>query len=1180
MENIVVPNQESTATIEYELYKESLSIPENLDLKDLHRVIPDGFSHLISFDFDTERVGIAIEFDNASFGNTAVFIPYFFVNPKQFGCIVPKFFLEISSISMHRIDYSQFPSLFLNQNQMLYIVIKHRLLQLSEQKNPYVHLLRSDVTKLCDSISYDLSTGPNTNKKSKNSYIILSPWTLTSGSVEPYIKHPLGEYLPRSKRGADLDKPLMRSLSRDVDIQPGSESMASESTKLIISSYQRMFYKCAGYITAVKANSNGTLVSIAYSIFPNKPNIPSRFKTHILSDSYPVKDVEAPLFIEDQLDDNQIDETLLSAIVVFDEMDGESGRLLCGEIEASKMFCSRIVLIKHKVIFDLSDIEIVVGALYGPKGGKILIGKDQDSKPVYLETNYKIDITEISPVEMAEGHYLIKYVSSTRVESSRIISTTGLKGMTKPKAHLGVIRVMDSSAPNGNKQFPVDLITGMNAVKAGANTIHLAMAALSHKIDSKDVDILSSTDSEQINEFSTSLGKCLFINEFGDEKLVYAGLVQVKATEVSCTYSTLRPQKFSAEAGRYLRDNGYEYLAKKIWEEGVDKTQKEVVLELQKIITDDTGVFVSLDNIPIFTPDQLFGRNEGNIKIFYPEDCIDDLRPMFPHTTKLLDEDYNRGWYLDLRYRNGGLVRMPSAFLLNSLSSRLPDGTYYYPALLLYASQIIRLCIVPDPSTNIRSIGFLNNRELQPYDGRDSRNNRKVGEYLAACKSMLYKDNNSPMVAENKLIDCLMKPKLTGVGMKQVAEHRVPLNVVVVMCPRKYKYLFRAAGEYAVTNNKFSALCIRHPVLWLGQINGFEVWGPDQFRAHLGGPDGGSVALNDYLTGDYCTEVLLVNPFSALLSQSDCDGDLIPLCVVNDYRANEDIARLSSRSDITSKFSGCIQSIIPEEVSWIEDYKDGELEGNEKLDDVDGGYKLYSMPYRDGDFDTDSYVSHYTNSIVAKKEVGISTIHLWRIKTILECYQLATPEHYYAGIEKDLDHISSAYPRAVHMFVVRGIKHLQGGSSGFEPFKINNLTRGNQRLAIREMRQALKMPDSAIQLLYKVLHWAKSTGALLAITDYIRCFNSGESFSSSIERFLPLLSETYYGELLSCLHSIEDLSSGRIPTDGYQRPEHLNLRSEASPNDKNNSGEDGDLASSPASVPEATVINAGSSFIG
>lgn len=1122
-------------------------LPKQIDIQSAVSILPVGYSHIVTATFNEDSGTLDLLFNNAEEGNNVVKISSRIFAPEINRNIFPNFILEVSSKMSSYFDYSQYPFLILNQNQILWLMIKHRLMQYEGQNIHYTHLLRSDISALASYAEYDRYSSRNAILKSKHYYVVMSPWT-DNEEVEGglIITNPIGEYLSSEDKRVSIDKQMMDSISRDLPIQPASESMASKSAKFVIYPHEKSFYKCAGYSTMM-ASQSGIKYPVIRTVFPNKPNIPARIKTHILADCFSFQDPSGPIFSEDVYKDGQTDSTIRNALVVFDEMNGNTGRLLCGEIEAAEGL-SRSIIYKEEIIKEqFKQIYVNEGETVLRSGNKFILGINNDDEEIAIYNAISVEVMSISDMGYGDN-YRVVVRCDAEIGSSRILSTTGLKGVTKPKPNLGLITPLNL---DGNPYcdedglelvYDVDLVCGMNSVKAKGNTIHLARAAFSHVLGFNQSEYLSSMNADQIAESASKIGKCIWTDEFGNEKLVWCGIVQIRVNELSYMFNNVKHQKFMAESGRYLRDNGYADVYEKIWELGVDPELKELVIELYKILTDDTGCYARLDNLPIFTPDNLaygIGPAGSNTRIFDLSDCQFDLQPMYPYESKILDESYNKGWYLDLSYRDGGYTRMPSAKLINLLTKQLPDGSISYPVIFRNVSTILRICM-EFQEDNTRNVGYLNERGHSREYGSKS----QIARYLQVVSGMIYKHRDMTM-SHSKLIDVFMKPQITGVGMKQMTDAMVPENVVVILDDSTYKKLAKSSDGYYDKKGYFNALCIRNPVVWKSQTKAFKVWNYEAFQIHLFTEY--DLDIDVYLSRKYCGEVLLLNPFDALAQMSDVDGDLMPLFMINDFTIQGRLEDMYTANPL-KHYQGGVDNIMPEEINWVCDYTKDELSGNDDLDLEDRPYQLYSIPLYKNPDSSHTFKDYFRDSIIAKGDVGIATTQLWQLNTLLEVYKSKCDLGEVIDIDgtevkitnEAIRYILYAYTRLIQDLVIRSIKHVVGGSSGFNPFLLDNIASGNQLNTVKYLINVVGVPKDVVKSFYRMIHWTKNTEARVTVRRYIAMFNSGRQILNFDDSLIEDIEDkSFYGELLSEMREVRDRIAGRLDDSTYVHPSYL-----------------------------------------
>jgi len=853
-------------------------LPSNfLDINDAKKIVPIGYSHILSAEIIEEIDVLSLSFYKAEEGNKIVNIPFRLLSPENRRNIFPDFLLEISTHLSFKFNYLKDKEYIINQNQFLYLIIKHRLMQFEGKNVHFTDLLKGDIAALLNYAEYDNYTSYNARKKAEHCISIISPWTSVRGFnnegneyIDLKVEHPIGEFISNKNRKIKLDNRMLNSIFRDIPIQPASESMASETGKFAYYPHDKELYRSSGYTTKVKI-INGKECPVICSIFKRKPNLPARFKSHIVSDSFSFKESDSPIFIEDI--HPEPDFTLKSVLVVFDEMNGDTGRLICGEIEASEELASSVIHKDEVIRQNFKECYIREGEMVIPdKRGNFLLGRDEEGKKISLHGLKAVQILEILETGYGVG---LKVTARCSVEigSSKALSSTGLKGMIKPKPNLGKVIVLDmDSNPVLDNNLPisldVDMVLGMNSVKGKANSIFLSRACLAHKIGISNNSLLSSMNEKQINYESSKIGKCIWIDEFNQEHKRWVGIVQIKISELSYMYNNVKLQKFMAESGRYLRDSGYEYVFDKIWESGIDPEIKDAVLELQKILIDDKGHYCDSEDIPYFSPDDiLYGYGSIKFKVFELEDCQVDMQPMLPYSSKMLDEEYNKGWYLDLRKLNPklGLVRMPSAKLLNLLTKTLPDGRISYPVIFRMVSRILKICLTVKDN-GYRDLPFL--VDIKNGDRNFNSGQKHIARYLSMIHGMIYKKEDL-FVSKSKMIDVFMKPKILGLGMKQITDCRIPQGVGVIFDDWAYKRLANNTKDFYEEKGHFNALCVRNPMLWKSQIQALKIISRENFEILLLMEYG--IKLEDYLIPKYNKECFFMNPFDALIAQSDVD---------------------------------------------------------------------------------------------------------------------------------------------------------------------------------------------------------------------------------------------------------------------------------------------------------------------
>jgi hypothetical protein len=808
-------------------------------------------------------------------------------------------------------------------------------------------------------------------------------------------------------------------------------------------------------------------------------------------------------------------------------MNSLTGRLVCGEIEASNKISSTLVHKDETIRGVFKTLVVEVGQII--KSDNVLLGVDEEDQAYILRGNKSVEIVSIEENSVSDS-YKIVVRCIRQIGSGRIFSHTGLKGVTKPKPDLGKVNFV---LPDGShKSMNVDLVAGMNSVKAGKNTILLAQAAMMYRANQcGDMLHLDSLDQDQINKVCSQVKLVDWVDQNGKEKKCFAGIVQISVNELSYMFNNVKKQKFMPESGRYLYHGGQKELFEQIWTNGVDVDEKAAVIEFQKILADDIGYTAMKDGIPIFTPKSLREN-----KVFDLTDLKYERKPVFPYETKILNEEYNKGFCIDLRYRGGSIVRFPSAKTLNLFKKNLASGDWIYPQLLVNISKCIRCCIELKADGQ-PDIGFLNDK--------NGNKRREIDYYLTQIRKVLHHPIN--------LASALLKPKVKGVGMKQMVDMYVPQGHIVIMDNRTHSLLKQEAEsdmgspdlglvvgseeglQVPVENSEklFKALCIRNPVVWKLQVQSLTIWSKEQFREHLAGY---GIDLDNYLITRFCREILFMNPEDAIYQQSDVDGDLMPVYVPLGTEAQKLLRTFGS---VDGKKVTGVDGIVSKELMWTQKYREGELEADLKLN-VDGGYELYTLPMDYHPYHGGTFNGFFINTIIAKGDVGLATHNNWTVQSLIEIFRKKCDEGLVVDPRKpdsdlrvsltldEANEILYMYSRLVQDFVIRGIKHNASGSSGFEAFLLKNINKPEFNSDVRDVLRkseedgGLGLDKTIIDKFFTMVAWGESTGFSKSIMQFISIHNKGKQTNVAInpDHFNELVEDTFYGKLVRPLYDV------------------------------------------------------------
>ncbi len=805
------------------------SIPRYLQPSDFQLLIPQGYEEFMEVELNEinpEKPSIILRIKKAEMATAnTIEIPLAYFNGEMAEVEVPLFLLETSTVKTGVDYFGKDNHLILNMNQLIYLTIQHRLADYARiigksDRKIYVALLRSDLRALRNFIQFEKPNTHNAKKKVENIYSIL-PYKVHKYSSDIII----GENFKFN----NLSEKDWKRIYKDIGkyLQFTSESSMQESNKVVLNPLIKSLYKAPGYSLA----KDGTCFT---SIFPPAQNVPARNKTHVLTNGCELDKADRSYIQQLNHFENGVitplDDTR-KAIVVFHPMNKETLRFVAGELEVSTRIATALITEYPKFDLDFkeeSDIKVKVGETYHPEFKPFSLGLDLNGEDYNVYQLKDIEILSIAPNGMA-GNYRITARTTKFAGNSRIVSQSGLKGVTKVKPDNGVVafapkntimdslddkelaqylsdrnynsyRTIDPKQLKGWKKRNVDIVTGMNAVKAGSNTIALAQACLAVELGyyvpslkgakKEYANILNSLDPKEINDAANSLPEFVYINDDGIPSKCFVGLVDIVYTELGSTYAKFKPQSFSFEAGWVVKQNQPE-LFEHIFSNYLETDKNYVTLELYEILQDPQGLLRADNNLPRYNVAQI-RKNMFNIK----EDMFRQFNTLFKSRSKLLSQEWNpKGFYIDLTKEKGPLIRIPSAETLNFFVSVLPNGEYSYGEILFNISKII-MAILGRHDGNLSidtensNINFNSNLHWIFTNNPENKRSMLYDAYMKNIKGLVYSSETS----HRMLIQSFIKPRIPGASLKQVVDCMVPDNVIVYLNPHLYKKMLYQSG--------------------------------------------------------------------------------------------------------------------------------------------------------------------------------------------------------------------------------------------------------------------------------------------------------------------------------------------------------------------------------------------------
>lgn len=842
-------------------------------------------------------------------------------------------------------------------------VVKDRLKQIKGYRLPGSGLLKNDVQALLSNGVHVKPVSYNAWKKFNSRVVILKPHrTGPSGEILPWIC--FGDCVRPDAHKRDADE-LMRMICQFNPSPAGASTPPKGILNIFTPEMER--YDAIGYIET--PTHFQTIFNPAKIV-----SITERLKTHVIGDAIQVEDPDKSFLTFKNSDQANF---IINAVVVFDEAQDETGSkpfyLACGEIRAARRFCQKYVLpVNVKRIF-ADEITVEKDAILDRNA---IIGK-LDGKPVRIKTafgSYRV----LNIVKMpGEKQWKLEIQGRVQIGSARIISSTGLKGVTVPVSKLGSITYQ-------GRRFKVDLVCGPTNLKAKGNTIALAQLALQAKFDNTQYDVNSMT-ADEINAIIQPIGKVDYVDEKGVARKVYAGVIPVQITELASETSSFNPPKILPETIMNLGRLGNKALVDALMVDGVDEKYLDCLTEIFEILYDSKNI----RNLKVFEP------NDPRLIAKLKDKIIDSSTFGNKQPDELLLSPHNKGFFLKVE---GRLLRMPSCDLIQKLTDQVEHtGEYRYPAFFRHAQLIL---------LNIQQGG-----DALEYNIKRNRRNY----YLHVFSELLGKD---------KVLNKACTPRTFGFTAKQIVDWRIPQGVTVVLNKRISNFVERRA---------VLELGVRNPVLWTGQIESREVWGLHDLQKYcqFSGYD-----INDIIIPELGTHSILRNPYDALKSQSDCDGDSHSVNIPISDEAQEQLNNLNNPA-------------IEIEAEWLDKYIAGEVD-NSVYDNVD--FKWYTISRQD--FLTKSLEPSSRSKVL----IGPATTSLWKYEAIMEMN--------FTG-EKLLRYMHF-YQKMVQDMVVRGIKHTSGEDDFTSTLITNMLKKHNQPITIARFK-AVGATDSEIAEIFDAI---------------------------------------------------------------------------------------------------------------
>lgn len=850
--------------------------------------------------------------------------------------------------------------------------------------------------------------------------------------------------------------------------------------------------------------------SLSSSIFPSKQSLPARIKAHVLNDSV-MADIPARSLISGQTyGSNSLtaDRNLINALCVFLPIDEESYTLAGGEIHISSDVANEPVSFNKRFSYPLKKLFIKPNTTYrfnSLSSSSKHVGILGNGMPAVIDNiGSSIDILDIDEsYDDSEGvsYTSINTIIHSSVGNSRIISSSGIKGVTLVRNDLGFIKREQLPAGSVVKglyslvddKVRVGMVVGPNSCKAGMNTVRVAQALLACKLGlhtCKTVDVL---DVELVNRLASMIPAVDIIDARGHtiHSGVHVGLVQFSVTELCSNYSNSRLQSFGYNSLRHINvaDSA---LAASIVHEGTSTSPIcRTALELSKVYFDRrNATYSSIDEVPVYTYSQVRS-------LFSEDDLIQSSTVDTLPSSRILDTSINGGFYI---YTGSSTIRIPSASVLRSLCSRLNNGHWIISRVITCISSLIE-AILSNLTKKIGASMVLNNGASERYI---------APRFYSEIQGVLFRNE----YYGSNYIRSFLNPAISGVSGKQMYLAGLPDNTVVIMDSDAYchnaRKLYPNTSDIELLMNVGNSypvhgFAIRNPSLWASQVQQVNVISKYQLM---------NIIDTKFLHRRYNNSLILVSRDVIECSHSDIDGDAITVFIPN------------GDSQISISSSPYVDPYISKsEFDWNTSYIKRESSSSF---DFSKSYELYNPGAR--------YDSYFKNSANAKNAVGSATNNIWVLSLILEVYMNNGYDIDKVGLlsKSDMAFFDYMYTRIVEERVINAIKHVENGALSFMQYYLKSIyklvNKGNKSWTnafIKKVVDAFDFDVSEVNRLVYLIHWAGDIGLLESAGQFLRMYNKGEvPLVYNKELFKLIASSTYLGELLAPVTLIKDTVDG------------------------------------------------------
>lgn len=682
-----------------------------------------------------------------------------------------------------------------------------------------------------------------------------------------------------------------------------------------------------------------------------------------------------------------------------------------------------------------------------------VIAYDVEGLPALkYDLNYEDALVE-DVIELWNCYKVILRIASSLDVGSRVISEYGLKGITHPRETLGTV-ILPSGTDDKGKEYPVDIIVGPNAMKSGSNGVRLSWLNLSCYHSGEPSEITpANTTSDEVNLMTQDL-KPVIWKYGGKEHMAYCGLISLGVTDLAkdCRSTGVR---IMPETLKYMLSSNNEPLKKVahlLLDRHTSDSKKWLLNNLLKIKSKEIDQSLVVYD---YNDSKLQARIKAQMFSIANRTRNDEA----PNNSLLLSP-FNNGFYIRF---NEMLFSMPSFKLIESLT-HYAGGIIGYPDFFNHANLLLL-------SLKNYVAGYIQGKVVED----------NYAKYLFYIDSEIF--------SKKAALSMSVSPRVDGGNLKQLVSSYVPRGVTVVLDWNLEK---KINEFYKQHNVALYEIGVRNPVIWSFQLAPKKVWTFSKFRRHL---ESNGIDINDVMLTDNVKGAVLRNVIDVMYDKSDTDGDLYPIAIPLDL-------------DIQALLHDYYKNPTPlkeYEEKWIAGYIAGERSKNVVLENIE------EKPFTFHSVDRTWFADTLANAAIAKTKVGSATVDLWKFHSLLEWTYLNGEITF-----EEFEQLRFMFSKIVQDTVIEGIKHVEGGASGYEPFALGNIKQ-NETLVKTILVNNMECTENFAELFVKLMKASNAKEGKIA-GSIARLTSGGKSKSiSKMTKNLKMINDDIKLKMSYCI---------------------------------------------------------------